>query len=55
MMLYDDIPNVINTSTIYGCFPTQLDDVAMNGAEGSVVQVSVTFSFDYTEETVAPE
>lgn len=50
MLLYDDIPNVINTTKIVGCFPTQLDDVNMDGAQGTIVQVSVTFSYDWTEE-----
>jgi hypothetical protein len=50
MQLYDDIPAVINTTKIVGCFPTQLDDVNMDGSQGTIVQVSVTFSYDWTEE-----
>ncbi len=50
MRLYDDIPNVINETKIVGCFPTQLDDVNMDGSQGSIVNVSVTFSYDWTEE-----
>lgn len=51
MRLYDDIPNVINETKIIGVFPTQLDDVNMDGSQGSIVQVSVTFSYDWTEES----
>lgn len=50
MLLYDDIPNVISQTKIVGCFPTQLDDVQMDGSQGSIVQVTVTFSYDWTEE-----
>ena len=50
ILLYDDIPAVISTTKVVGCFPTQLDDVSMDGSQGSIVQVSVTFSFDWTEE-----
>jgi hypothetical protein len=50
MLLYDDIPNVIQETKIVGCFPTQLDDVNMEGSQGTIVQVSVTFSYDWTEE-----
>jgi hypothetical protein len=49
LQLYDDIPNIIETTKIIGCWPMQIDDVAMDGSQGTVVQVSCTFSFDWTE------
>lgn len=48
--LYDDIPNIIQETKIVGCFPTQLDDVNMDGGQGTLVQVTCTFSYDWTEE-----
>lgn len=50
MMLYDDIPAIILETKIVGMFPTQMDDVAFDGAAGTIVTSSITFSYDYTEE-----
>jgi hypothetical protein len=50
--LYDDIPQVINTAIVYGVFPTEMAEVQMDGAAGTVIQVQMTFSYDYTLESI---
>lgn len=52
MFLYDDIPNIINETKIVGCFPTDMGEVAMDGGQGQAVQLTVTFSYDWTEESL---
>ena len=52
MVVYDDIPNPINTATIFGLFPKQIDDQSFDGSNSNVISASVTFSYDYTEESI---
>lgn len=52
MRLYDDVPNAIETSKIVGTFPTQVDDLSMDGSQGNIVMVSVTFSYDWVEPSL---
>lgn len=50
--LYDDIPQLINSAIVYGVFPTEMAEVQMDGAAGTVIQVQMTFSYDYTLESI---
>lgn len=50
--MYDDIPNLVNSVVVYSVFPTEMAEVSLDGAAGTVVQLSVTFSYDFTLESV---
>jgi len=50
MVLYDDAGNIVRTIRLFGLFPTNLADVTMDGSAGTAVSISVTFSYDFTEE-----
>lgn len=52
MYLYDDIPNIIDQVQIFGVFPTNMEDITMDGSQGSIVTTSMTYSFDYTQESL---
>ena len=51
ILLYDDIPNVIRTIQVFGVFPTSVDDLSLDGSSSTAANTSVTFSYDYTEES----
>lgn len=53
LLVYDDIPNIINTIKVFGLFPKQIDDQSFDGSNSNVITSSVTFSYDYTEESIA--
>lgn len=53
LLVYDDIPNIINTIKVFGLFPKQIDDQSFDGSNSNVITSSVTFSYDYTVESVA--
>lgn len=50
MILYDDIPNVIQTSKIMGCFPISVDDLQLDGGQSAYAQYNITFSYDRVED-----
>lgn len=50
--MYDDIPNLINSVIVYGVFPTDMAEVQLDGAAGTIIQTNVTFSYDFTLESV---
>jgi hypothetical protein len=50
MLLYNDIPQVVRTINLYGCWPETVDDTAVDGQASGAVQTSVTLSFDYFED-----
>jgi hypothetical protein len=49
VQLYDDLPQVIRTIRMFGLFPTNLEDVALDQT-ADIVKFNVTFSFDYTQD-----
>jgi hypothetical protein len=49
LALYDDLPQVVKSIRIRGLFPESVGDVALDQSSG-VIQYSVTFSYDYTED-----
>lgn len=50
LLLYDDIPEVIRTINLYGCWPETIDDAAVDGQASGAVQISMTLSYDYFED-----
>jgi len=50
LLLYNDIPQVVRTINLYGCWPETVDDTAVDGQASGAVQTSVTLSFDYFED-----
>lgn len=50
IFLYDDIPNIINEVKVVGCWPKNLAEYSFDGAAGTIMQCSVEWSFDFTEE-----
>lgn len=51
LLLYDDIPQVVRTINLYGCWPETFDDVSVDGQASGAVQVSLTLSYDFWEDT----
>lgn len=50
--VYDHVGDVIHTMTYYNIFPTDVGDLSLDGSSSSPLQVSVTFSYDYTESDI---
>ena len=50
LYLYDDLPQIVETNLIRGCFPIDVQDVEMDGGAGTIVQVTITFSYDSVDD-----
>lgn len=51
LYLFDDKLQVIRQINLIGCFPTQVDDITLEGgAQGSIVTVGSNWSYDDVEE-----
>lgn len=51
LVLYDDIPSEIATLNLIGCWPETVDDSSVDSTSSGVVTTSVTFSYDYVDES----
>lgn len=49
LTMYDDLPQAVRSIKLINAFPTAIADLSLDQTSG-VVQYSVTFSYDYTEE-----
>jgi hypothetical protein len=48
--LYDDIPNVAKTITVYGMWPSNIADITLDGGNGTGhVTQDITWSFDFSD------
>ena len=48
--LYDDIPNVAKTIKVFGMWPSNIADVALDGSNGTGhVALEITWSYDWTD------
>jgi len=48
--LYDDVPNIAKTITVFGMWPSNLSDVPLDGSQGTGhVALEVTWAFDFTD------
>lgn len=50
ILLYNDLPEVVRTINLYGCWPENVDDTSVDGQASGAVQVSMTLSYDYFED-----
>ena len=50
LVLYDDQENVIQTTRVYGIWPTQLSEPNMDGGQSAETNYDVTFAYDYHAE-----
>jgi len=50
LLLYDDIPQVVRTINLYGCWPETFDDASVDGQTSGAVQISMTLSYDFWED-----
>lgn len=50
IVLYNDQPQVARTIIVYGLWPQQMNDVALDGGQSNHVQLDVTWSFDLTDD-----
>lgn len=48
--VYDNQGNISQTIILAGCFLTDIADVTFDGAASTVVDLSLTFSFDYVND-----
>lgn len=46
MILYDDTGAEVRKIRMFGVYPSSLQDVAVDGSQGAIVQVAITFSYD---------
>lgn len=50
MLLYDDLPQVVRTIELTGCWPENIDDTSLDGSASGAVQMSMTLSYDDFED-----
>jgi hypothetical protein len=50
MVLYDDVPQVVQRLRLVGAWPESLDDTSVDSGQAGAVQFNVTFSYDYVDE-----
>ena len=48
--VYDNAGNVINTMILAGVWPTEVGDVAFDGAASNAIEMTITFSFNYIDD-----
>lgn len=53
LVLYDDTPSVIRTIKIYGMWPSNLADSQLDGQASQAVTHSVTFTYDWVDDSAA--
>jgi hypothetical protein len=46
---YNDLPAVTDITRMYGLFPTELNDVQLDGSTGEIVFLEVQFAYAYTQ------
>lgn len=51
--LYDNAGGISHTVILAGCFLTDIADTGFDGAQSSVVDLNLTFSFDYMNDGVS--
>lgn len=49
LALYDDLPQIVRTIRMYGVWPQSIDDISLDGGSSGIVQVGVTFAFDWVQ------
>lgn len=50
LTMYDDTPNEAKTVKLIGVWPKSIQAISLDNTQSAAVELSVTFSFDYTEE-----
>lgn len=50
IVLYDDLPSVQRTINIYGLWPSEVADIELNGGESAIVQMNVTWQYDWVDD-----
>lgn len=50
LVLYDDIPQVVQTIELIGAWPESVDDIGVDNSQSGAVMTSVTFSYDFTRD-----
>jgi hypothetical protein len=50
LILYDDVPNEVQTIRLIGCWPESVDDSQLDSSSSAAVTTSVTFSYDFIDE-----
>ncbi len=48
MVVYNDLPAVARTINVYGLWPETIGEVALDGSQSGLVQLTITFAYDYT-------
>lgn len=48
--LYDNAGAVVRTIVLVGAFPTAIGEVALDGAQSTIIDLNMTFSFDYIDD-----
>jgi hypothetical protein len=51
IVVYNDLPQVSDTINVIGMWPAVVADVDLNGGESAAVSLSITWSYDYVQDT----
>ena len=54
LTVFDHPGNPIMQTTFYNLFITDIPDMALDGGSSAPLQISVTFSYDYTDADIVP-
>lgn len=55
VVLYDDLPSVVRTVRLFGCWPETVGDYSLDGSASNLVTMPVTFSFDQIQEIIGED
>lgn len=51
LVVYNDLPAVSDTITVYGMWPATVADVELDGGASNLVTLAITWRFDYLEDS----
>lgn len=52
LVLYDDTPKIVRSITIFGMWPENIDDAALDGQSSGIVTYNITFSYDHVTDLI---
>lgn len=50
IVLYNDMPQVALTTTVFGMWPQALGDVSLDGGQSNHINQDITWSYDYVDD-----
>jgi len=50
LVVYNDLPQVSRTITVYGMWPAEVNEVELDGSASNLITLNITWSFDYVAD-----